>query len=249
MSSKSSWVPAAAIVLIAVVSLTALYELWQVQSNSRSLPTPKILFQVAPYAPFAQGSFDGNMTYAQLAQYGDFGIGTFNAMNGEMLALNGQFYQVRTDGMPKEADPTWKTPYAVVTFFKADQTLQVSSSLNYTDLTTYIDQALPNGNAIYAIKVHVTCEYAKTRSIPDQSQPYPPLTAVVANQTVFNLSNVTGTMIGFRFPDYLNGANTAGYHFHFITESKTAGGHMLECTITNATIELDQIDKYVLLMP
>jgi acetolactate decarboxylase len=249
VSSKSTLIPLAAILLVTAVSFTALYELWQVQTNSKAQFSETVLYQVAPYAPFAQGSFDGNLTYAQLTQYGGFGIGTFNGMDGEMLALDGVFYQVRTNGLPRQADPAWKTPYAVVTFFKPDQTLQVTGPLNYSELTAYVDQALPSLNAIYAIKVHVTCDYAKTRSIPIQSKPYPAIAAVVANQTVFNLSNVIGTMVGFRFPDYLNGANTAGYHFHFVTDDKTAGGHMLECNISSASIEIDQIEKYVITMP
>ncbi len=247
--NRSFLVSALSVVLIIAVSSTVFFELLQAQQNTSLQPTEKTLYQTTSYAPFAQGNFVGNITYYQLKQFGDFGIGTFNGMDGEMACVDGVFYQIRTDGVPRAAEPSLHTPYACVTFFEADQTYQVTHTMNFSGLTAYIDSQLPTLNSIYAIRIFVNFSQAQTRSIPSQIPPYPTLAEVVANQTTFNIAEVTGTMVGYRFPDYLNGANTAGYHFHFVADSKAAGGHLLNGTLTNATIEIDRIDKYVLLSP
>ena len=137
----------------------------------------------------------------------------------------------------------------MVTFFEADQTLHVNTAMNYSELKTYIDQNISPENAMYAIKIHGTYDYAKVRSVPKQTEPYPNLTAVIENQVIFPLNNVTGTIAGFRLPSYMSEINVAGYHCHFITDDETAGGHVLECIVRNATIEIDCTYEYELVLP
>ena len=165
-----------------------------------------------------------------------------------MIALDGVFYQIPVSGVPRQIGSNEKTPYATVTFFRADQAFQVTD-LNYSQLTTYINGTLPSYGAIYAVKVHGFFDYAKTRSVPQQTTPYPALADAVKNQTVFTFSGVEGTAVGFYFPSSMNGVDFVGYHLHFITDNHDAGGHLLDCIVRNATVEIDQINTYVLAIP
>jgi acetolactate decarboxylase len=155
---------------------------------------------------------------------------------------------------PPQASPDKLTQantllYATVTFFETTQTLQITTPTTYQQLVAEINQSLPNPDAIYGIKIHGTFDYAKTRAPQLQEKPYPDINQDLLTQSVFNLTNVDGTIVGFYFPNSMNGVDFAGYHFHFITDDRTAGGHMLDCTIANATIELDQINNYTLVIP
>jgi len=207
------------------------------------------LYQVSAFNVFSAGNFEGNTTYSELAEHGDFGIGTLNGLNGEMIAFNGKFYQIPNEGLPRQISSSEKTPYATVTFFNSDKSFQVANATSYSELTGKINSTLPNYNAIYAIKVHGFFTLAETRSVPIQNEPYPTLTEAVKNQTIFNLSNVKGTAVGFYFPNSMNGVDYSGYHMHFLTDDYLAGGHLLECNLRDATVEIDQINKYNLLIP
>jgi acetolactate decarboxylase len=231
----------AAAALVVLVLFAAFYEL--------TLHEQDTLYQVSAFNVFSAGNFEGNVTYAELAKHGDFGIGTVNDLNGEMIAINGKFYQIATDGSPREISPAEKTPYATVTFFSSDQIFQVVNVSSYSQLTEGINSALLNYNAIYAIKVHGFFDFAKTRSVPIQTKPYPTLTEAVKNQTVFTINGVSGTAVGFFFPESMDGVDFSGFHLHFLTDDHTAGGHLLECTVKNATVEIDQINNYHLLIP
>ncbi len=235
--------------LIVVVFCAALYVVWQLGLNANVIKDRETLFQVSPFNTFAQGNYDGAVTYATLAEHGDFGIGTLSGLNGEMIALNGVFYQVPVDGAPRQIGSSEKAPYATVTFFEADQTSHVADAMNYSELTAYISGILPSENAIYAIKIHGTYDYAKTRSVPIQSKPYPPLTEAIKNQTVFTLDNVAATAVGFWFPSSMDGVDFAGYHLHLITDSHSAGGHLLDCSVRNATVEIDQTRQFNMVLP
>jgi len=188
--------------------------------------------------------YDGEITYEELKQHGDFGIGTFNGLDGEMIGLEGKFYQIKADGIAYPVDSLLKAPFAVVTFFEPDKSVLLNQGLDYNQLTQYLDNLLPTKNIFYAVKIEGVFRYIKTRSAPKQNQPYPPLVEVVKNQPTFEFHDVEGTIVGFRCPVYMEGINVPGYHLHFITGDKKAGGHLLECQIKNAKIELDYTSEF-----
>jgi len=171
---RTKFVTLAALILLLIICLSALYAFTKYQATGIVAESRDILFQVSAFNSFSSGQYTGYVTFNELAKHGDFGIGTVNGLDGEMIALDGKFYQIPFDGNPVQISSSTLTPYATVTFFEADQTLQVSD-LTYAELTEYINQSLPSADAIYAIKVSGTFDYAKTRSVPNQTQPYPTL--------------------------------------------------------------------------
>lgn len=239
----------AALALTAVVSCAALYVVWELRFGATVFQNRETLFQTSPFNTFALGNYDGDVTFGELAEHGDFGLGTLNGLSGEMIALNGVFYQIPVEGEPRQISPSEKTPHATVTFFEADQTCYVADAINYSELTEYISGLLPSENAIYAIKVSGNYDYAKTRSVPLQVKPYQPLTEAIKNQTVFTLDNIVATAVGFWFPISMDGVDVTGYHLHLITNEYSAGGHLLNCIVRNATIEIDQTNKFNMILP
>lgn len=232
--------------LITVFSVVIVYLVLLSGLDANVAGPDESVFQVGAFEPFAQGDYDGTTTYAELTKHGDFGLGTLNGLDGEMVALNGVFYQIPIDGEPRQIGATEETPFALITFFEADQTLHVDGPMNYSELQAFIDQNISPETALYAIKIHGVYDYAKTRSVPKQTEPYPDLTEVIEHQVIFPLHNITGTAAGFRLPSYMDEINVAGYHMHFISDDETSGGHLLDCNIRDATIEIDYTYGYEL---
>jgi len=194
------------------------------------------LFQASTINALLAGVYDGDMTFRTLRQHGDFGLGTVNALDGEMIGLDGKFYQIKTDGKAYLIPDTMKTPFAEVTFFNPDTTLKIRESIeNYDQLKSYLNRLLSIKNIFYAIKIEGTFSYIKTRSVPGQKKPYPLLVNVVKHQATFEFHQVKGTMVGFWCPAYVKGISVPGYHFHFITADRKAGGHVLASSMQNVT--------------
>jgi len=196
-----------------------------------------------------RGVLEGQTPYFVVEARGDFGIGTFGDLDGEMLAVDGAFYQIKSDGHAYPVEPSLKTPFASVTYFDRDFAFSVPGKLDYPAFLAYLDGKLPTKNVPYAVRVEGTFEFVKTRSVPRQSKPYPKLAEVVKTQPVFEFKNVKGTLVGFRFPDYMRGVNVPGYHFHFITADKTAGGHVLELTTDRVDASLDASPGFSMRLP
>src|SRR3712207_2333747 len=197
------------------------------------------LFQTSTIEALLDGNYEGDVTFAELEDRGDFGLGTFDALDGEMIALDGDFYQVRADGRAYAVDRRSKTPFAVVTFFEPDLLQPLTDIGDFTALCAYLDLVVEGRAVCYAVRVDGYFDYVKTRSVPRQHKPFPPLVEVVKHQPTFEFHRLRGSLAGFRFPDRVGGLNVAGYHFHFISEDRRVGGHLLECRISRGELRID----------
>ncbi len=186
-----------------------------------------VLFQASTIAALLEGSYDGDLSFAELAEHGDLGLGTLDGLDGEMIALDSRFYRADVDGLITEIAAEAKTPFAVVTGFTPSLDTEIDVSLEHDELLAELDRVIPADAVSCAIRIDGRFELVRARSVPRQSPPYRPLTEVVAEQHVFELADVAGTMLGFRFPDYVEGIEVSGYHLHFISEDRRRGGHVL----------------------
>jgi acetolactate decarboxylase len=188
---------------------------------------PHVLFQASTIAALLEGAYDGDLSFTELAEHGDLGLGTLDALDGEMIALDGRFYRADVDGLVAEIPAETKTPFAVVTGFAPSLDLEIDGAPDHDALLARLDPLIPADAASCAIRIDGRFELVRARSVPRQSPPYRPLTEAVAEQHVFELADVSGTMLGFRFPDYAEGIEVSGYHLHFISEDRRRGGHVL----------------------
>ncbi|MFC2149658.1 acetolactate decarboxylase [Candidatus Auribacterota bacterium] len=209
----------------------------------------EVLYQVSTIDAILDGQYDGTVTVGKLKKHGDFGIGTYDGLYGEMVAIYGEFYQVKADGTVSVVPDSMTSPFAVVTDFKCDKFVTYDKAVDYTQLTQFIDKLLPTNNIFYAIKVKGVYDHVKTRSVPKQEKPYPRLSEVVKEQPTFEFKNVPGTIVGFRCPPFVKGISVPRYHLHFITDDKKGGGHLLECNIKRSKIYIDEIHSLFLVLP
>ncbi len=214
------------------------------RSEAHADRAPHVLFQASTIAALLEGAYEGDLTFAELAEHGDLGLGTLNGLDGEMIALDGRFYRADVDGMVSEIPGHAQTPFAVVVEFHAELDLVVQGRA----LEDEVD-ALVDGPAC-ALRFDGELELVRARSVPRQEPPYRPLAEVAAEQHVFEFEDVTGTVVGFRFPDYASGLEVAGYHLHFISADRTRGGHVLECRPRSGRLRIDlSSDLHVELPP
>ena len=205
--------------------------------------------QISTIDALLAGVYDGHLSCSDLVKNGNFGLGTFNGLDGEMIVLDGKVYQVKSDGRVYTPPPETTTPFAAVSNFEAEKTFEVKKGLDFEALKKRIDAEAPEMNIFCGVKIKGRFTRMKTRSVPGQKKPYPPLVEVTKNQPVFNMENVSGTIVGFRCPAYVKGINVTGYHLHFLSDDLTQGGHILSFTADNGKISIDTYNKFFLILP
>ena len=207
------------------------------------------VYQTSTIAALLAGVYDGDVTIAELLSHGDFGLGTFNALDGEMVVLDGVCYHLRSDGSVSIAAGTDRTPFAAVTHFRPQQTLPVAESTSRARLTARVDEALGSPNVAASVRIRGTFQSVRTRTVGAQKRPYPSLVTASASQAENVLEAVTCTIAGFRTPRFEEEISVAGYHLHFLDDAHSRGGHVLDFELTSGTVELAPIQALHLSLP
>jgi len=236
--------------MIKIINLKILIYIFICSTSAFAQNKRDIINQLSTYSALYNGIFDGTVTCVELSKSGDFGLGTFHGIDGEMIVLDGVIYQVPADGkvvIIKNKQLT--SPFFMLTWFDADKSVLLNSGQTFTDLKKMADTLLPSQNMMYAIRIDGVFQKMKTRSIPKQNKPYPTLTELIKTQPVFEFENIEGTIIGFWTPDFLAGTGLPGFHLHFLTKDRTRGGHILDFTIKEATIKMDDSPYFHLIIP
>jgi acetolactate decarboxylase len=207
------------------------------------------LFQRSTIGALLAGIFDGDETVGELLKRGDFGLGTFNALDGEMVVLDGVCYHVRSDGTAEIADPHSHTPFAAVTRFAPERRIRVQQPVSRAALSHRIDAAGRSANITIAVRIMGLFSNIRTRTVSAQTKPYPSLEEASRNETEIELTDVEGTLLGFRTPEFEHSIGVAGYHLHFVDDTRTRGGHMLDFTLDRGLVELMELTEIHLSLP
>lgn len=207
------------------------------------------LVQYSLVAALAAGDYAGGAPLVDLLANGDFGVGTFSRLDGEMIVLDGKVYQALADGTVRAADLDDTTPFAAVKFFQEDGRIEKLAAATLDDLDAQLDSKLPRRNFPYAIRVDGDFKVITLRSVPPQLPPFLPLVEVVKQQVTHEYRNVHGTLVGLRCPVWVGTLNVAGYHWHFLSDDHTLGGHVLACEFANGLVRFDECTSLVIQMP
>ncbi len=206
---------------------------------------PAVISQMGLLAAVEAGAVAGDATYGELSKDGDFGVGTFNNLDGEMVALDGKFYQYWPGGKTKPADLNSKTPFAEIVKFKKQSSLDIPNTMDFTTLQTTLDKELKNKNIPYAIRIDGEFQVLKLNSRFPVGSPE----AADPSKRNYQVENVKGTLVGFWFPGDLVSLTRPGYHFHFISSDKKVAGHVLDFTIKQGKAEIQPVYQIHLQLP
>lgn len=206
------------------------------------------IYQVSTANALARGVFQGVVTVATLEEHGDFGLGTFEGLDGELILLDGDCYRASYAGGITPVDPTREIPYAVVTRFSADITVHFDGIARVGDLEAHLDQARSSENMFLAIRGDATFDHLALRAACPAA-PGEGLLEATRHQSEFEGENVTGTLVGFWTPGYADQVAIGGYHFHFISDDRTFGGHVLDLAAGHIDVALQTETSIEIVIP
>jgi len=206
------------------------------------------VFLSAPIIALVEGFYVENTNMALIKEHGDFGLGTFNYLDGEMVILDGNVYQIRSDGDVYSVKDDEQSPFACVTFFSPDTFDDIEENQTSKGLHDLLNALIPSENMLYAIRIDGSFRHVRTRAVP-RSENYKPLVEATANQPVFDFYDIQGCFAGFYTPRFMESLNAPGYHMHFLTEDRRHGGHLIECALKKVRIGIQHVPKLDLGLP
>lgn len=188
------------------------------------------LRQIGTYEALISPDYSGHNSLTPVLSPNAIGLGTLANLDGELVILAGIAYRVGTDGKPRRVSGNVRTPFAQAVTFSPQRSGAIAPGTTCAQLADAVSALAGTVSGLVAVRVRGTFADLTTRSVPAQSQPYPALTTVIANQTIFPLGRTPAVLVGFlQGPDFL-GVGAPGLHLHALTADRSAGGHVLSCT-------------------
>jgi acetolactate decarboxylase len=218
------------------------------QPTEQPPPNANRVYLCAPVNALVEGIYEQNIPFTQVKQHGDFGLGTFDNLDGEMVMLDGEIYQITDEGRVHIVDEQALTPFACVTFYRPLSHDELNTELSYTEFQEWLRGLLPSPNIFYAIRVEGRFASIRVRSVPKQEN-YRPLVEVAREQPVFTFSDIEGTLVGFFTPSFVSSLSVPGLHLHFLSADRQRGGHLLECRPTRVRAGVQFISSLELALP
>ncbi len=200
----------------------------------------------APAQAMMKGIYKETATIGEVKLHGDFGLGTFNDLDGEMVLLDGVAYQIRTDGQTCVVGNEVQTPFACATFFNPASVERIDWELDNQEFKALLERIIPSENMFYGIRIDGTFSQLKMWSVPKQPD-HRPITEV--RPTMFTFCDVDGTLAGFYTPKFIKALSMPGFHFHFLTGDRRHGGHLKEATPRDVRISVQFISRLELDLP
>ena len=195
------------------------------------------MYQISTSTALVEGVDEGAVSSGFLLAQGDFGLGTFENLDGEMVILDGTIYQVRGDGEVTRRDDQFQIPFAVVTRFQEEVVFEAKNIKGIADVERLCDSHRESPNLFYALKLEGRFEQVHARAVRKVA-PGTALVDAAARQEEFRFRDIEGTLVGLWSPSYSSTFNVPGYHFHFLSKDRAKGGHVLECTANTLRVGL-----------
>ena len=206
------------------------------------------LYQVSTSAALVKGVYQGCVSVGDIKTHGDFGLGTFDSLDGEGLMLDGHVYQALGNGSVIEPSDVTKAPFWVSTEFEADRTINLDQVSSWDDLCSQIDQYRSSENLFAAIRIDGVFEEIHYR-VACKSAPGEDLVTATSHQAEFKFNHIAGTLLGFWSPGYAKTLNIPGYHLHLLSADHQHGGHVLGIKASNLKLQVMDANNLVLALP
>ena len=209
---------------------------------------PHTLYQVSTATALVEGIYQGAVRVGTLREHGDLGLGTFEDLDGEMVIVDGKFFQVRSDGSVREVADNTPSPFAAITAFSPDAQVALDDCPDLGHLTARFDELRPSDNVFFALRVDGKFDYVHARAMRRTAEGVP-LIQAAAVQPEFEFHDISGTLVGFWTPEYAKTLNVPGYHLHFISADRTHGGHLLQCRGKNLRLQIQLEGDFHIALP
>lgn len=211
------------------------------------------MYQVSTLNALLLGYTRKVVSVEELLENGDTGLGTFENIDGEMIMVDGHCYRAADDGTVTEMPPEKGVPFASVSFLIGSRKFELDAVENIDALKSLLNLKIEEGfglNSMHMVRIDGFFEMVDARSENGLKSQHVELKDILnLNQKSFTFSNVQGTLVCLYYPDYMAGINAAGWHFHFVSEDRSKGGHVFNVVMKKGTAILDKISKIEMQLP
>ena len=195
--------------------------------------TNDMMYQISTLNALALGYTRRVSTVAELLEHGNIGLGTFENADGEMIVLDGSCYRATDDGSVTKVPNECGVTFASVAFMEGDTDMFDLHDIDCIEsLKNQLDLKIEEGfglNSMHVVRVDASFRIVKARAEKGVPTQHVELKEILKErQREFEFERIMGTLVCLYHPDYMQGMNAAGWHFHFLSSDTKFGGHVFD---------------------
>ena len=206
------------------------------------------LWQLSTSTAVVEGVFGDALHVRDLADHGDFGIGTFEQLDGEGILLDGLCWQAGADGRVRQAPQEEGIPFWIATHFESEHRIRLGPVSSLQQLGVLLDPHRPGANLFAAIRIRGVFDEVLVRSV-SRVEAGSTLLDATRSQATFSHQAMRGTLVGFWSPTHASSLNIPGYHLHFLSDDHQHGGHLLDLKAASLDVDFDFQSNLRLALP
>ena len=212
-----------------------------------------MMYQVSTLQALALGYTRSVITVDELLKHGSAGLGTFEAVDGEMIVIDGKCYRAKEDGSVVEADGGMGVPFASVCRLEGQKHFGIGEFSSIGELKAELNNIIEMHfglNSMHMVRIDGEFASVSARSESSYEAIHVSLKDMLGEtQRSFEFGDISGSLICVYYPDYMNGINADGWHLHFISDDRTKGGHVFDISIKRGKAALDKINSIEIRLP
>ena len=205
--------------------------------------------QVSLFSVLLSGRYGGVVTVAEVKKLGDMSIATMDRLDGEMQMIDGVVYQACADGRVHLPGDDATIPFGTVAEFHAEQSIRLADIPSYELFEERMTECCPQENVPLAIRFTGDFRRMKVRTVGRQEKDGIGLAEAAKNEAVFDFSDCSGDLVGFRLPGYVAGVNAPGWHLHFMDAARRHGGHVVNFSLSEGVLRFCHADDFQIRLP
>ena len=205
--------------------------------------------QISLFSVLLSGRYDGVISLAEVKRIGNLSIATMDRLDGEMQMIDGVVYQACSDGHVYLPGDEATIPFGTICNFRAEQTLRLENIPSYERFEEHLGKICPQEN--FPLAIHFTGDFRrmKVRTVGRQERDGLGLAEAAKNEAIFDLTDISGDLVGFRLPGYVNGVNAPGWHLHFVDADRRRGGHVVNFSLLAGVLRFCYADDFQIRLP
>jgi acetolactate decarboxylase len=211
------------------------------------------MYQVSTLNALALGYTRTVVRVSDLLQNGDTGLGTFENCDGEMIVVDGHCYRAADDGSVSETPADLGVPFASVVFLKNQELFAVGAVGNIDSLKALLNVKIEEHfglNSMHMVRIDGFFKKVNARSESGVKAHHIELKEILfERQKSFEFDHIAGSLVCLYYPDYMEGINAAGWHFHFVSDDKRFGGHVFDLSLEKGEVRMEKITSIELQLP
>ncbi len=208
-----------------------------------------VFTQISLFSALLNGRYGGVCSIADVKKYGNLAIATMDRLDGEMQMIDGIVYQACADGrllLPKDDETI---PFGTIAKFTPEQELHLGGIPCFEDFEERMKTECPGLNLPLAVHLKGNFLHVKVRAVGRQEKDGIGLAEAARNEAVFELDEISGDMVGFRLPGYVQGVNAPGWHLHFVDDARQHGGHVVNFTLKQGVMRICRAREFRIMLP